>query len=92
MATLETGIFRRLDSVPITIRSANGSSDSCPVPTDYYMRLSELNLHLSAREPARMFRLILHSLRGRLRSRESLILENIALRRQLQVLSWGETC
>ena len=37
-----------------------------------------------------MFRLFLHLIRGPLRSRESLILENVALRHQLQVLSRGQ--
>ena len=36
-----------------------------------------------------MLKLILHLIRGPLRSRESLILENVALRHQLQVLSRG---
>jgi putative transposase len=37
-----------------------------------------------------MFKLILHLIRGPLRTRESLILENVALRHQLQVLSRGK--
>lgn len=37
-----------------------------------------------------MFTLILHLIRGPIRSRESLILENVALRHQLQVLSQHE--
>ena len=36
-----------------------------------------------------MFKLILHLIRRSLRTRESLILENVALRHQLQVLSRG---
>jgi hypothetical protein len=39
-----------------------------------------------------MFKLILNQIRGRHRSREPLILENLALRQHPQVLSLGKTC
>ena len=58
--------------------------------TIHCIRLPELNLRLPGCQPPRMFQLILHLLRGPLRSRESLILDNVALRHQLQVLSRGK--
>ena len=54
------------------------------VPNVYRIRLPELNLRLPGCQPPRMFQLILHLLRRPLCSRESLILENVAVRRVWQ--------